>query len=217
MKKHNILITFLTACTLAIGLIFIYNSYRPFFLETESKLTGRPLVASDDANEITIFDFDQPKEMRWKTKDVAVYIDPCQPQEYISAYKSALNLWNSYNIIHFHEVGNVGQARIILGRESRKDDDDDYIVLTMTYPKVYTNRNYLAEAKVKFNDTALMKNKTIIKPQSKLISIAVHELGHAIGLSHDNKKNTALSATSDVNYDTYIDNFTLSRARRLYK
>ena len=217
ISKLKILISVLTTCAIAVSLVFLYNSNRPFLREAESKLTGRPLVAADDANQLTPFDFDAPKEMRWKSKDIAVYIDANQPQEYISAYKSALNLWNSYNIIHFHEVGNVGQARVILTHETLPDDNDNYILLAVTYPRVYTRLKYLSEAEVKFNDTALMKHKQVIRPHSKLTSIAVHELGHAIGLSHDNKKNTVMSATSDVNHDTYIDDFTLSRVRKLYE
>lgn len=216
-SKRKQFFIFLMTCLAGFTVFIAYNANRVWFHEAESKLTGRALTASDDANQITPIDFDKQINARWKTNEVSVYIDPYQPDEYISAYHSALDLWNSYNIIHFKLVDNPEQARIYLTRESLPDDKDNYILLAVTYPRAYTRLNYLSFVDVKFNDTALFKNKHATKSQPELISIAVHELGHAIGLEHDDKVNTVMSTKSNINHDTYIDNFTLSRARKLYK
>ena len=216
-SKRKQFFIFLMTCLAGFTVFIAYNANRVWFHETESKLTGRALTASDDANQITPIDLDKQTNVRWKTTEVSVYIDPYQPDEYVSAYKSALKLWNSYNIIHFKLVDNPDQARIYLTRESLPDDKENYILLAVTYPRAYTRLNYLSFVDVKFNDTALFKDKHVTKSQPELISISVHELGHAIGLEHDNKVNTVMSTKSNINHDTYIDNFTLSRARKLYK
>ena len=75
-SKRKQLFIFLMTCLAGFTVFITYNANRVWFHETESKLTGRALTASDDANQITPIDFDKQINARWKTNEVSVYIDP---------------------------------------------------------------------------------------------------------------------------------------------
>ena len=69
-SKRKQFFIFLMTCLAGFTVFITYNANRVWFHETESKLTGRALTASDDANQITPIDFDKQINARWKTNEL---------------------------------------------------------------------------------------------------------------------------------------------------
>lgn len=146
----------------------------------------------------------ESNQPRWPSTDINVYIDDGIRKQYKTAYKLAIKNWNKANVIDFHIVKTKADANITL---TQHNSTDDYSGITYTS----TANDTLTDATVYFNDTKVQNSDL-----ASLITIAEHELGHAIGLKHDTaNKNTLMNPTIDSNI--HLDKITINTAKQLYR
>ena len=146
----------------------------------------------------------EANQPRWPSTDINVYIDDGILKQYKTAYHIALKNWNKAKVVDFHIVSNRADANITL---TQHNSNEDYSGITYTS----TANDTLTDATVYFNDTKVQNSDL-----ASLVTIAEHELGHAIGLKHDTAdKNTLMNPTIDSSI--HLDKITIDTAKQLYK
>lgn len=148
----------------------------------------------------------QGKAKRWKFSIVKVYIDPNIKQDLQEGYLDAINNWNSnLKEIQFEVVKENKKANVFLSASTYKDYKEKYKIkssksvpdnwLGITAYNYEKLTNFFSYAKVYYNldnyEDYLIDRKEIIT------QVAEHELGHVLGLEHDdNHAHKSVMATN---------------------
>lgn len=146
------------------------------------------------------------KAKRWKFSTVKVYIDPNITQDLQEGYLDAINNWNSnLKEIQFEVVKENKKANVFLSAATYKDYKEKYKIkssksvpdnwLGITAYNYEKLTNFFSYAKVYYNldnyEDYLINRKEIIT------QVAEHELGHVLGLEHDdNHAHKSVMATN---------------------
>lgn len=117
----------------------------------------------------------------WTKPEANVYIAISNNPQLRSATVDAMNAWNRTGVFTFHEVTDKKKAQITV---SVSDDSSTSAagVTSTTYNPV---TGHLLKAHVHLNRYYL-QNRWYGYSDSRIVNTAEHELGHAIGLDHNN-------------------------------
>ena len=126
---------------------------------------------------------------RWKEARATIYI-ASQSDSYRQAYLTAIDNWNATGVFELVLVQDPTQAQIIAGDHSDAHSQAAGVAKTQTD----TITGYLTEVKVYLNDYYL-SNPEYGYSQERITHTAEHELGHALGLEHDDKETSVMESS----------------------
>lgn len=117
----------------------------------------------------------------WTKPEANVYVNIKNNPQLRSATIDAMNAWNRTGVFTFHEINEKSRAQITV---SVSDDSSTSAagVTSTTYNPV---TGHMLKAHVHLNRYYL-QNRWYGYSDSRIVNTAEHELGHAIGLNHNN-------------------------------
>ena len=145
---------------------------------------------------------------RWDQATARVYLDPEMDDTFIRAYEEALESWNQTGAFTFQLVTSEEEADIIL------TEMDDSTVSAAGEAESQTNvlTNRFKRVTVRLNRHYLL-NKQYNYSHQRIVNTAEHELGHAIGLDHNEEESVMQAAGSFYS----IQERDIEAVRQLYK
>ena len=132
----------------------------------------------------------QTSGARWDTTSATVYIDT-QDETFRSAYQEAIRTWNQTGAFTFQIVNDKNQANIVatemnsstVSAAGEAESKTNLLTKRFTNVTVRLNRYYLLNSQYGYS-------------YERIVNTAEHELGHAIGLEHNEEKSVMQSAGS---------------------
>lgn len=132
----------------------------------------------------------QASGVRWDTASATVYIDT-QDETFRSAYQEAIRAWNQTGAFTFQIVNDKNQANIVatemnnitVSAAGEAESKTNLLTKRFTNVTVRLNRYYLLNSQYSYS-------------YERIVNTAEHELGHAIGLEHNEEKSVMQSAGS---------------------
>ena len=132
----------------------------------------------------------QTSGARWDTASATVYIDT-QDETFRSAYQAAIRTWNQTGAFTFQIVNDKNQANIVatemndgtVSAAGEAESQTNLLTKRFTNVTVRLNRYYLLNSQYGYS-------------YERIVNTAEHELGHAIGLEHNEEKSVMQSAGS---------------------
>lgn len=132
----------------------------------------------------------QTSGSRWDTASATVYIDT-QDETFRSAYQEAIRAWNQTGAFTFQIVNDKNQANIVatemnnitVSAAGEAESKTNLLTKRFTNVTVRLNRYYLLNSQYSYS-------------YERIVNTAEHELGHAIGLEHNEEKSVMQSAGS---------------------
>ena len=145
---------------------------------------------------------------RWDQATAKVYLDPAMDETFTLAYEEALESWNQTGAFTFQLVTSEEEADILL------TEMDDSTVSAAGEAETQTNvlTHRLKRVTVRLNRYYLL-NKQYNYSHQRIVNTAEHELGHAIGLDHNEEESVMQSAGSFYS----IQARDIEAVRQLYK
>lgn len=119
---------------------------------------------------------------RWKKPTASVYIDLNDNQELISATNEAIKAWNDTKAFTFTKAKNKKNAKIVI--EQIYSPNTNYAGYTTFHYYVKTGIMY--SALTRLNIYYLQNFSPYNYTYQRILNTVEHELGHAIGLKHNN-------------------------------
>ena len=132
----------------------------------------------------------QASGVRWDTASATVYIDT-QDETFHSAYQEAIRAWNQTGAFTFQIVNDKNQANIVatemndgtVSAAGEAESQTNLLTKRFTNVTVRLNRYYLLNSQYGYS-------------YERIVNTAEHELGHAIGLEHNEEKSVMQSSGS---------------------
>lgn len=132
----------------------------------------------------------QASGVRWDTASATVYIDT-QDETFRSAYQEAIRAWNQTGAFTFQIVNDKNQANIVatemndgtVSAAGEAESQTNLLTKRFTNVTVRLNRYYLLNSQYGYS-------------YERIVNTAEHELGHAIGLEHNEEKSVMQSSGS---------------------
>ena len=130
----------------------------------------------------------QASGVRWDTASATVYIED---ETFRSAYQEAIRTWNQTGAFTFQIVNDKNQANIVatemnnitVSAAGEAESKTNLLTKRFTNVTVRLNRYYLLNSQYSYS-------------YERIVNTAEHELGHAIGLEHNEEKSVMQSAGS---------------------
>lgn len=166
----------------------------------------------------------EPKEInkisKWKSTNISVYMKTDNPI-YQNAYLTAVKIWNNTDLVNFYFVSNEESADVVLTSKDNGETYDSTLVEGRTIG-LATNHtdslNFIVKSKVEFIDNTILNEFGELKyDEEHLVDVALHELGHTLGLDHTSNENSLMYEKASNTPFNYIDEETLTRIKELYK
>lgn len=130
----------------------------------------------------------QGQGARWQTDSATVYIASTD-STLVSAYQEAITAWNNTGAFTLNLVSDKESANIILTNQS--DNSSQAAGETKTTTDALTNR--ITHADVYLNSYYLL-NDAYGYSQERIVNTAEHELGHAMGLEHNDSQASVMQS-----------------------
>lgn len=130
----------------------------------------------------------QGQGARWQTNSAMVYIASTD-STFVSAYQEAITAWNNTGAFTLNLVSDKESANIILTDQS--DNSSQAAGETKTTTDALTNR--ITHADVYLNSYYLL-NDAYGYSQERIVNTAEHELGHAMGLDHNDSQASVMQS-----------------------
>ena len=132
----------------------------------------------------------QTSGARWDKASATVYIDT-QDETFRSAYQEAIRTWNQTGAFTFQIVNDKSQANIVatemndgtVSATGEAESQTNLLTKRFTNVTVRLNRYYLLNSQYGYS-------------YERIVNTAEHELGHAIGLEHNEEKSVMQSSGS---------------------
>lgn len=132
--------------------------------------------------------------VRWNQSTATVYIDPAINDTFKQAYEEAIANWNQTGAFTFEIIDNQSQADIVL--TEMNDNSISAAGEAQSQTNLLTNR--FMKVTVRLNAYYLL-NPVYGYSHQRIVNTAEHELGHAIGLEHNEEESVMQSAGSFYN------------------
>ena len=179
------------------GLLYYANNSSSQLASTISTITNNVTsyfsANSDDiANslkDLSTDDFTYYSGARWSSNSANVYIETTN-ETLVNAYKEAINTWNATGVFTFNVVSDASSADIIATEYS------DASSKAAGFAETETNAltNHITHVDVKLNTYYLTENDYGYT-HNRIVYTAEHELGHAIGLDHDDSEESVMQSS----------------------
>ena len=127
---------------------------------------------------------------RWETASATVYIETDNPT-FRAAYQEAIASWNATGVFTFQLVEDKSQANII----ATEMNDSSITAAGEAESKTNVLTNRYTSVTVRLNAYYLL-NRQYGYSHERIVNTAAHELGHAIGLDHNESESVMQSAGS---------------------
>ena len=160
----------------------IANNITTYFSTSSNKDTTTNL------RKLTTDDFTYYSGSRWATNSATIYIETTDTT-LITAYEEAIKNWNATGAFNFEVVSDKSSANIIATDYS--DATSQAAGLAETKTNALTNK--IAHVDVKLNTYYLTENDYGYS-MDRITYTAEHELGHAIGLGHDDTETSVMES-----------------------
>lgn len=179
------------------GLLYYANNSSSQLANTISTIANNVTsyfsANSDDiANslkDLSTDDFTYYSGARCSSNSANVYIETTN-ETLIEAYEEAINAWNATGVFTFNLVSDESSADIIATDYS--DASSKAAGLAETETNALTNR--ITHVDVKLNTYYLTENDYGYT-HNRIVYTAEHELGHAIGLDHDDDEQSVMQSS----------------------
>ncbi|MFS1664245.1 M57 family metalloprotease [Streptococcus sp. zg-JUN1979] len=152
-------------------------------------------------------DFVAYEGARWTYPKATVYMDSSDAT-IVAAYQEALANWNATGVFTFTLVADKAQAQIVL------TDHADSSTQAAGLAELKTNSltNHISHVDVTLN-TYYLLNGRFGYSYERIVNTAEHELGHAIGLAHDDSEDSVMQSSGSYYGIQAVD---IEAVRRLY-
>lgn len=137
---------------------------------------------------------DHVQGVRWNQASATVYIDPNINDTFKQAYQEAIANWNQTGAFSFEIVDNERDADIVT--TEMNDSSVSAAGEAQSQTNLLTNR--FMSVHVRLNAYYLL-NPRFGYSYERIVNTAEHELGHAIGLDHNEEESVMQSAGSFYN------------------
>lgn len=163
--------------------------------------------SQDTSSEGLIDQFSNTSNARWSKASATYYIKTTNPT-LIAAYQSAIETWNGTGVFSFVEASSESDSDIILDENSDSSSQAAGLAEMKTNP--LTNR--FKKVTVTLNTYYLLENDYGYS-QDRIVNTAEHELGHAIGLNHDDDEESVMQSSGSYYSIQATD---IEKVRELY-
>lgn len=160
----------------------IANSVTTYFADNKDDI-------ATNLKELSTDDFTHYSGARWSSNSANVYIETTD-ETLVSAYEEAINAWNATGAFTFNLVEDESSADIVATEYS--DASSKAAGLAETETNALTNR--ITHVDVKLNTYYLLENDYGYT-HNRIVYTAEHELGHAIGLDHDDDEESVMQSS----------------------
>lgn len=192
---------FLLLC--AVALLFYFQKeaaphiLQTMFFQAQQVINGQQALdmeaSLETLEQLSTDTVDMSAEGRWPTNAATVYIETQDPT-FRSAYETAIANWNATGAFTFTLVDDASQADII----ATEMNDGQTQAAGEASSSTNTLTNYLVAVTVKLNRFYLL-NPTYGYSMERIIHTAEHELGHAIGLGHEDNHTSVMESAGSHN------------------
>lgn len=167
---------------LANSILDAANSATAYFQDNKDDIAKNLKDLSTD-------DFTHYSGARWSSNSATVYIKTTN-KTLVNAYEEAINAWNATGAFTFTLVSDESSANIVATEYS--DASSKAAGLAETETNALTNQ--ITHVDVKLNTYYLLDNDYGYT-HNRIVYTAEHELGHAIGLDHDDNEESVMQSS----------------------
>lgn len=182
-----------------VGMIFYYQGdntpqvLQSIVRQVQAVATGQTsldtAVSAEAVNQLTTDAHVSDSGSRWETNTATIYIETQNPT-FVEAYQMAIANWNATGAFTFVIVDDASQADII----ATEMNDRNTNAAGEAQSTTNVLNNYFVSVSVKLNSFYLL-NETYGYDFERIVHTAEHELGHAIGLSHEDSETSVMESS----------------------
>ena len=170
---------------LASNLSVIFDNAKTYFSSNQETMLGD---VSEGLESLQTDDYSSYSGARWSTNGASIYIESSDPT-FRQAYETAIANWNATGVFSFVLVEDPNQADILATDYS--DQETQAAGLAETQTNALTNQ--IQSVTVYMNSFYLL-NESYGYSFERIVHTAEHELGHAIGLAHDDTEDSVMQS-----------------------